>query len=561
MASIERSVLRFVFMQLVILAGLPGVATAQERTCGGKTLVEAHQRGIMLYGEREVAGEIALRQAMLCFSVAAESAKAAQQKGPDPDLRHLEASAERALGRCHVVLHDLAEARAHLERALALTSAPERRTPISLDLGRVILNQAREAVSLVDRCTLAREAEQVLPAGERADASQVAEQACAARPWKVEIASEPMGARVAIDGLPACTATPCTVELRRGKHQAVLEKARHDPTALQFEVTGEGTKVQGRLSPRFGRVTLTTSPPGVDVYVDGEAEPSDPERELDPGLHRAEVKDLCFKGAPVSFEVKAAKWSTTTIELERRRTAILVEAAAGAPESEGSVYVDEAYQGTLPLRGEALACASELRVEGSGGTWRAPLALRGQRSARIEVPAWVTTPPPPPAQPPLPPERGGYYFGVSNTRLRDTRLHLGWMTPGTWQVGADVFIGDALATTVPTGSYREAISGGLELLVQRRLGQSVFVVASSSFAPTVFECRSGSRAQCAAFMRGEDPNHLTLSSWAWTSTAGLKVRFGVVRVGVGASYSVFGFKKELVDMGRPLGTWLWLGIE
>ncbi len=123
-----------------------------------------------------------------------------------------------------------------------------------------------------------------------------------ARPTrKVRIATEPAGATVYVGSVedgPACTPTPCSIEVSPGEHALVIDLAEHQRLYEGITVPKRGRVPDYRwsLTPALGTIVID-GPQGAMVSVDGEERGRAPKRiEVSAEAHRVVVT---VKGKPV----------------------------------------------------------------------------------------------------------------------------------------------------------------------------------------------------------------------------------------------------------------------
>jgi serine/threonine protein kinase len=93
----------------------------------------------------------------------------------------------------------------------------------------------------------------------------------------VYITSQPEKANILINGQRQESATPATLTLAPGKYNIIVRKLNYAPYLSKIEVKqGETTQVNVTLTPRaqsegagFGFVSVTSTPPGAEIHVDG----------------------------------------------------------------------------------------------------------------------------------------------------------------------------------------------------------------------------------------------------------------------------------------------------
>jgi len=94
---------------------------------------------------------------------------------------------------------------------------------------------------------------------------------------RLEIASSPSEASVNVDG-EFRGRTPLSLRLSPGRaHRVALSKPGYETTTRELSVAADsGRRLQIDLPPQYGEIAVVTTPPGAEVWVDGEARGSTP---------------------------------------------------------------------------------------------------------------------------------------------------------------------------------------------------------------------------------------------------------------------------------------------
>jgi len=92
-------------------------------------------------------------------------------------------------------------------------------------------------------------------------------------PGRVDFVGTPDGARISVDGEVLGDAPLADALLEPGGHELLIEKPEFLPDRRELEVEGRDVEqtVEFSLQPSHAPVTLTSSPPGARIVVDGEA--------------------------------------------------------------------------------------------------------------------------------------------------------------------------------------------------------------------------------------------------------------------------------------------------
>jgi serine/threonine-protein kinase len=133
----------------------------------------------------------------------------------------------------------------------------------------------------------------------------------------VQIVTEPVGARVVVDNDPAlsCTA-PCMLQLPTGRHTLRAQSAGYRP-ALRILNTPESSDLFIGLEKSSGTLTVSSSPPGATIRVNGREQPQKTPAvlSLPPGTYRIEVEG---NGRSVARDVTIADGAMHSLDLTLR---------------------------------------------------------------------------------------------------------------------------------------------------------------------------------------------------------------------------------------------------
>ena len=112
------------------------------------------------------------------------------------------------------------------------------------------------------------------------------------------------GARIAVDGRSDPSwVTPFTIpDLPAGTHNVVISMDGYESSQQSVTITaGQTATIQGSLSTATAELDIITSPPGIEVVIDGKSRGPSPVRAtLPPGNHNYTVK---FPGQPYENSV------------------------------------------------------------------------------------------------------------------------------------------------------------------------------------------------------------------------------------------------------------------
>jgi formylglycine-generating enzyme required for sulfatase activity len=157
------------------------------------------------------------------------------------------------------------------------------------------------------------------------------------------------GARVRIDGVDIGQTPLLNVQVEPGEHQLSISKDRY----LDFgeAITVEGRSVEqsyaARLEPAWATVSLSTSPSGADILVDGELIGSTPmNAEIIQGQRDLVLKLAGHKAWQEEFDVLAGEdFSVPLVELEPADGLIFIQSNPTA----ASVTIGGEFKGLTPL--------------------------------------------------------------------------------------------------------------------------------------------------------------------------------------------------------------------
>jgi thiol-disulfide isomerase/thioredoxin len=201
--------------------------------------------------------------------------------------------------------------------------------------------------------------------------------------------SRPEGAQVLVDGKPVCS-TPCRRAFAPGDYLLKMRKARYvDRRGPLRVMAGRGAAVSWKLEPDFGTVSIHSTPPGLQVLVDGEERGTTPLKglSLSSGPHRVELSDRCFHRS--GEELVVARGSTRKLVLrpETRKAGVAVLAKdAKGEDLAADVLVDGQVVGETPGTFTVPMCSRVLEVRHTElGSWLTELTLREKETARVDA--------------------------------------------------------------------------------------------------------------------------------------------------------------------------------
>jgi formylglycine-generating enzyme required for sulfatase activity len=169
-------------------------------------------------------------------------------------------------------------------------------------------------------------------------------------PGVVDIATEPAGARIFVDGADLGMSPLSGVELDAGTHALRIEKKRFRPLKEQIEIQGKGRhqRFSFSLEPLWAQLHISSRPPGAELALDGEPLGTQTPCSIEvlEGRHKLVLTLPGFETAALDIEVTAGSEMTIpTVELRPAKAHIeIVTRPAGA-----LVAVDGNYVGKGPV--------------------------------------------------------------------------------------------------------------------------------------------------------------------------------------------------------------------
>ncbi len=119
--------------------------------------------------------------------------------------------------------------------------------------------------------------------------------------------SDPPGAIVRVDGELVCQSTPCSSPVFAGSHQITMEKERYHDARARRDIRGH-QEISLSLKPKFGRLSVSTRPPNLDLEIDGiQVGRELRHRELDPRTYEVYVVDRCYQRRGERVIIKEGK--------------------------------------------------------------------------------------------------------------------------------------------------------------------------------------------------------------------------------------------------------------
>ena len=190
----------------------------------------------------------------------------------------------------------------------------------------------------------------------------------------VGFASDPPGAVVLIDGRVVCQGTPCSRELPAGATVVTMQKERYLPRQDMVEVARRGAplKLNWTLDPDFGWLTVTSTPPGLPVIIDGKPAGRTPiaGSELAPGTHEVLMSDPRYYERGERVVLARGEKRTVTLAPDPREGAIRVSAWDSDSNAVAArILLDGVEAGTTPCTIKALIGRHAITARLDGAQW------------------------------------------------------------------------------------------------------------------------------------------------------------------------------------------------
>jgi hypothetical protein len=144
---------------------------------------------------------------------------------------------------------------------------------------------------------------------------------------QLQVRANVSGARISVDGRSEANwVAPYTIDLNAGTHQVVVSKDGYDD--YQQSVTIEGGKayqVSAPLSEASGEVAFETTPPGLEVLIDGKSIGVGPARAtLRAGTHTYSVTRAGWQPAVGTVQVESGRMKIVRVNMSGGETAEIV---------------------------------------------------------------------------------------------------------------------------------------------------------------------------------------------------------------------------------------------
>ena len=206
----------------------------------------------------------------------------------------------------------------------------------------------------------------------------------------VSFSSEPVGAVVSVDGKLLCqdTSKGCSKMLAAGAHRVSMQMENYLDRSELVPVE-KGTKISWKLSPNFGWLTVHSTPPGLDVAVNGKVVGKSPIEKtmLAPGSYEVLVQDPCYFASGKKIAIKRESAELVDVTLTPREGAVNVTAEdTNGNALEAEIAIDGNRVGTTPGVFKVGVCAKKLEVRHQkAGTYSQSLVLKERQTMAVKA--------------------------------------------------------------------------------------------------------------------------------------------------------------------------------
>jgi hypothetical protein len=181
----------------------------------------------------------------------------------------------------------------------------------------------------------------------------------------VLVTSEPLGAKVLMNGKNQGLTPLVMTDLKPGEYSARIEHLNRAPRVIKWKITdARPKKVSASLDSDIGRVVIKSNPSRARVYIDGKACGITPYRaDLQEGRHNIKLTLAGFAEAKTTVDIMRDKQTSKTVTLVKLPGAFrFVSKPAGA-----TVYINGRSFGKTPLKVDDMKAGKyKVSVEKSG---------------------------------------------------------------------------------------------------------------------------------------------------------------------------------------------------
>ncbi len=181
----------------------------------------------------------------------------------------------------------------------------------------------------------------------------------------VSFYSKPEGAVVLVNANLVCQKTPCSRSVPKGRHLVSMQVEKHEKKQKRLDLA-EGTKVDWKLTPNYGWLTVKSEPSGMTLMINGQFAGSTPmqKQEKAPGEYKILVTSACHYNARKKVRVEHGREQMVEIALKDKQGAVKVKARdEKGNDIVADVFVDGEKVGRTPGTYKVSICAAKMVVK------------------------------------------------------------------------------------------------------------------------------------------------------------------------------------------------------
>ncbi|NPA47179.1 MAG: PEGA domain-containing protein, partial [Thermococci archaeon] len=201
---------------------------------------------------------------------------------------------------------------------------------------------------------------------------------------QVKITSTPLGAKVYINGSYKGM-TPLDLSLPPGTYNVRISKQGYKDYETPLSLSaGEHKTLSVTLTPLFGYLTVTSTPSGASVYIDGKYAGTTPleNYRLPTGDHTVKVGKDGYKTYTTTVDVSPGATSTVSATLHP----LPVKVSITSTPPGASVYINGVYKGTTPLTLSLAPRTYDVKVVKNGyKTWEKSVTVEAGSPVSLAV--------------------------------------------------------------------------------------------------------------------------------------------------------------------------------
>jgi len=194
----------------------------------------------------------------------------------------------------------------------------------------------------------------------------------------IKFESDPAGASVSVDGMPMGKTTPFQKSFPAGTHRVIMALDEYKLSVSDITFSSNGQIVKSVMIPTYGYLTVTSTPSGIPVQLDGLPIGSTPilSRRVSEGGHELILGDDCWLKATNSINIESGVTRTVNQTMNSRTAGISVTAIdaitgddliAKISDDNGKILGETPFSGTVPL------CTRSITVDASGYSQSKPV--------------------------------------------------------------------------------------------------------------------------------------------------------------------------------------------